>query len=184
VAKVDFYHWALAELRDVWTFTLRLRDDVEAEARSRDDGCDWLRRRVARNLRAGLSRNVHLFGVFEEDDNRRLHLHGEFNVNDNEIERAKKCLREAGGVWTKARQHQAKTHPYRPDEGWASYVGKNLYKATPFLRSYFGRYGSPDLLVSYRGDPLFASREIGRRAKALFNRVRWKLIRARAASTV
>jgi hypothetical protein len=62
-----------------------------------------------------------------------------------------------------------------PDEGWASYCGKNLHMATPFVRQLLCRHGSAKLLVAFGGNPLFVSRELSQRAKESFEASRWRL---------
>ncbi|MGB7013494.1 MAG: hypothetical protein WBD97_24250 [Pseudolabrys sp.] len=167
----------MASFGEVRTFTLRLRADIEAEAKTKPDACDWLRRRIAFYLEKELSQPVHLLGCFEEEIRGVLHVHGEFVVTNNELETARRALRLAGGEWEKARQRQTHNHPYSPDEGWASYCGKNLYLTSPFVRALLSRHGSPKLLTSYTGNPLFVSRELGQRAKVLFDATRCRLLR-------
>jgi hypothetical protein len=171
----------MAQHPDARTFTLRLRKDIEAQALAQPGAADWLRRRIARELKRGLCRNVELFGNLEVDDNDGLHIHGQFIVNDNEIDRAKECLRRAGGIWD--RRYQAHSHPDAPDLGWVSYAGDELWKASGFLRDLVTRHGSPKLLVRYRGDPLFVSRGGSQRGKALFNKLRWQLMKAATRKT-
>jgi hypothetical protein len=95
------------------------------------------------------------------------------------LKTARRALRLAGGEWEKVRQRQVHTHRYSPDEGWASYCGKGLHMASPFVRELLSRHGSPELLISYTGNPLFVSRELGQRARTLFDATRlamlWKL---------
>ena len=115
---------------------------------------------------------------FEEvgEDRRRLHVHGYFIVNDNELEKAEDALRVAAGKWgSKGRQVKSRHEP--PDEGWASYIGKGLWKASPSLRANFA---SPRL-TDYKDRPLLASAEVNKLAKELFNDVRWRLLKHRAA---
>jgi hypothetical protein len=181
IAKATFYHLAKVDNPDAKTFTLRLRKDIEAQALAQPRTADWLRRRIARELKTGLGRNVDLFGNLEVDDNDGLHVHGQFIVSDDEIERARECLRRAGGVWERNRRYQAHSHRDRvPDLGWPSYIGEELWKASGFLRDLGTRHGSPNLLVPYNGDPLFVSRDVSQRAKVLFNRLRWQLMRRQA----
>lgn len=136
------------------------------------DPANWLGRRIARQLEEALGRPVLFFGSLEEDGRRGLHIHGEIAINDNELKAARRALRLAGGEWKKVRQHQVHTHRYSPDEGWASYCGKGLHMASPFVRELLSRHGSPKLLVSYSGNPVFVSRELGQRAKVLFDATR------------
>jgi hypothetical protein len=141
------------------------------------DPANWLGRRIARRLEEALGRPVLFVASLEEDDRRGLHIHGEIAINDNELKAARKALRLAGGEWKKVRQHQAHTHRYAPDEGWASYCGKGLHMVSPFVRELLSRHGSSKLLVSYSGNPLFVSRELSQGAKALFEAARSRLLK-------
>jgi hypothetical protein len=44
---------------------------------------------------------------FEEDHNRRLHVHGELGISPDGAELARRCFRRAGGEWNEARQDRA-----------------------------------------------------------------------------
>jgi hypothetical protein len=176
ILKLEFYHHALPSFGEVRTFTLRLRADIEAKAKKRRDPGAWMNKRIARELEKALGRPCVFIGCFEEDRLRGLHVHGEFVVTDNELVTARRALRLAGGEWERARQKQVKCHPYSPNEGWASYCGKNLHMASPFVRELLSRHGSPKLLVSYSGNPLFVSRELGRRARTLFDATRLAML--------
>jgi hypothetical protein len=178
IAYLSAYHLAMAEHPDARTFTMRLNRAVEAKALARPDTSDWLRRRIALRLKEGLGRNVELFGCLEVDDNEGLHVHGQFIVSDNEIVRAKECLRKAGGKWPTMRHKQAHSHNHAPDIGWPSYFGKDLHKASGFVRDLLARHGSPHLFVPYNGSPVFASQGIRRRARVLFNDLRRQLMKA------
>jgi hypothetical protein len=178
ILKLDWYQRALWSFGDVWTFTLRLRHDIEAEAKGRPDPANWLGRRIAYHLERALGRQIQFVAVLEEDVRYGLHIHGVLCITHNDRQIARKALRLAGGEWEKVRQHQAHIHPYAPDEGWASYCGKSLHMVSPSVREMLARHGSPKLLVSYSGNPLFVSRELGQRARELFDATRLRLLKA------
>ena len=120
-----------------------------------------------------------LVTVFEEsgEEDRRLHVHGEFVVTDNDLPRARWALRQAGGEWKKAPQHQTHTHATPPDEGWASYCGKELWKASPFLRATLG----PTYLTDYADrSPIRVAVEVNKLARDIFTECRQELIKGRA----
>ncbi|MCC6736511.1 MAG: hypothetical protein IT534_10360 [Bauldia sp.] len=137
------YFEALRSKGTVFAFSLRLRHDIEALARSQPVPIHWLQRRVAHHLKVQLGRTVDFFFVLEEadDQSRALHLHGVLGVTDNEIARARKALRTAAGEWAEARQHQCQTTP-NPDAGWITYLSKTHVWHRPFVRRLFEITGS------------------------------------------
>lgn len=178
ILKLDFYHWAMSLRGRVYTFSLNLREDVEADAKSWPEPCNWLYRRICWRLEQTLGRKVTLVAIFEESgEQRRLHVHGEFVVTDNEIKQARRALRLAAGELEKVRQHQVYTHDVPPDEGWASYCGKELWKASPSLRAKL-RLG---YLTDYTDRPIRGSEDVKKLAKELFEECRGELIKGRGS---
>lgn len=175
--RAQYFHWALAKLGEVHSFSLNLRPDVEVQARLQPKPLDWLKRRVDRCLKDELGRPVNALIVIEETDDhtRRLHLHGEFGVALHEVKRARKALRRAGGEWVKTRQHQAHTNP-NPDSGWIGYCIKNFWKTTPFMREFLK--GSRQR-VTFNGGVLAYSKIVNRKARELFADHRAGLLRNR-----
>lgn len=175
--RAQYFHWALAELGEVHSFSLDLRHDIEAHARLQPKPLDWLKRRVDRCLKDELGRPVNALIVIEETDDRtrRLHLHGEFGIALDEVKRARKALRRAGGEWVKTRQHQVHTSP-NPDSGWIAYCGKNFWKTTPFMRDFLN--GSRQR-VTFNGGVLAYSKTVNRKARELFATHRTGLLRNR-----
>jgi hypothetical protein len=164
ILRCHYAHEALRQLGPVYTITLRLRDDMEASARAQPNPLAWLQKRVDRELSKAMNRPVEFFLTIEEDGKRRLHSHGEFQVSAEEVSAARKALRKAGGEWKVAKQHQTKTEP-DPDDGWAGYISKDFWKATPMMRWLLGQssYG-----VTFRGSSLSITADLNARAKALY----------------
>ena len=172
ILRCHFAHETLPQLGPVYTITLRLRDDMEAKARAQPNPLAWLQKRVDRQLSNALDRPVQFFLTIEEDGKRRLHCHGEFQVSADEVSAARAALRKAGGEWKVAKQHQAKTEP-DPDDGWAGYVSKDFWKATPMMRRLLGRssYG-----VTFHGSSLSITADLIGHAKALYEVHRSRLV--------
>jgi hypothetical protein len=177
ILQLEYFHQALTEQGSVYCFSANLSPGIEAEAKSRPSACDWLRRRLAYHLNAGLSRTVEFFLVLEENDDRRLHIHGEFAVSEDEVKLARACLRRACGEWKTTRQHQVKTKP-DPDYGWVSYIGKDLRKLTPFMRNLLK--GSRQA-VQFDGSAISVTRQVTRRAKELYDGDRAAVIAMRSS---
>ena len=106
---------------------------------------------------------------FELSPDRRLHVHGEFQIAEHEAEIARKALRLAGGEWVEVRQHQAKTRS-EPSLPWANYCGK----ASIFIRPLSGRFA--ELPRAINGDWLFASNTVRSTAGELYDQQRKKVI--------
>jgi hypothetical protein len=163
--RCHYAHHALRQLGQVHTINLRLRDDIEALARARPNPLAWLQKRVDRELFNALERPVEFFLTIEEDA-KRWHCHGEFQVNSEDIKLARRALRKAGGKWKVTPQFQAKTQP-DPDDGWSCYVSKDFWKATPSMRGLLGRFETP-YAVTYRGSNLSITTDLNARAKRLY----------------
>lgn len=180
-ALIDLWHDALAQIGDVITITGRLRDDIECQARRQPKPIEWLRRRFARELKKGFGRGVECFLRFEEDDNRRLHVHGELGIGLDDAELARLCFRRAGGEWHDTRQRQAHTHDYAPDLGWASYCSEGVWWCSPFMRALLKLNNSRIFGVTFEGSPVSVTQGLNRRAKALYKERRLKVMKARSS---
>jgi hypothetical protein len=184
----------------VHSFTLNLRHDIEALARRQPDPCTWLRDRIEAELRKGFGCPVQFLVWFEENPwlvekvrrgnkiweiGERLriidgkyrplfHAHGELVTND--IEKARACLRRAGGEYAKGRQYQALTKP-DPDAGWISYMAKTYWRMKPGIGEMFAhsRFFPP---ITFTGDVFSASRPVTQKARELFEADRVSLLRA------
>lgn len=177
--RVLYLHRALATLGTVHAFSLNLRDDIERLARSQDNACGWLHKRIARELNAQLGRDVTFFPVIEEAEG-RLHVHGELLIEKSEAELARKALRRAGGEWVENRQHQTKTR-LAPDEGWVSYIVKDFWKFGPVVRPLIANSRIFGTTIS---GPLFSSTDDLRKlAPALYDADRRKVYRFRYGRT-
>ena len=106
---------------------------------------------------------------FELSPDRRLHVHGEFQIAEHEAEIARKALRLAGGEWVEVRQRQAKTKS-EPTLPWVNYCGK----ASIFVRPLSGRFA--ELPRAINGDWLFASNTVRSTAGELYDQQRKKVI--------
>jgi hypothetical protein len=166
ILRCHYAHEAILRLGRVHTFTLRLSDDMEARARTQSNPIAWLQKRIDRELSNALDRPVQFILTIEEDDKRRLHCHGEFQVDQQEVKAAREALRKAGGVWKKAPQHQTKTEP-DPDDGWTGYISKDFWMTTPMMPRLMAPHKT-SYKVTFPGSPLSITAELNSRAKALY----------------
>jgi hypothetical protein len=203
--KAEYCHLALPAFGSVYSFSLNLRPDSEAEARTKANTCTWLRDRIEDELRSGLGCAVQFMVAFEEDPfevekirrgkktwiireqlrkvdgvfQPRLHAHGEMVVRADQVKAARRCLRRAGGEVpaNKARQFQTHVKP-NPDAGWVSYMFKTHWRMTPHMQERFAssRFFPP---ITFTGDVFSATQPLMQKAKELFERDRARLLRAR-----
>jgi hypothetical protein len=170
ILRCQYAHEAILRLGQVHTFTLRLRDDMEAKARAQSNPIAWLQKRIDRELSNALDRPVQFILTIEEDDKRRLHCHGEFQVDQQEVKAARAALRKAGGVWKNTRQHQAKTEA-DPDYGWTGYISKDFWMTTPMMRRLMAPYKTK-YKVTFPGSPLSITADLNAEAKLLYGKHR------------
>jgi hypothetical protein len=179
--EAEYLLLALRALGPVHTFTLNLRRDVESLACEKPNTADFLRRRIERQLSALLGRQVEFFFTLEEEPPRRVHLHGAIGVSVEEVEAARLALRKAGGEWKRNRQRQTKTE-VDPDSTWNSYITKDCWRTTPFVRALALRSPNPRPMTKFNGPPLFATRIAARKDRELYEdhrRIVLSAIRAR-----
>lgn len=179
--RVLYFHLAMRELGPVHSFSLNLRPDIEARARLQDSPVSWIQKRVVRHLEAALSRPLAVYVVLEED-RQRLHVHGEIQIGADEAAPARKALRKAGGEWKQVRQHQAHTDA-DPDQGWPSYLGKQFYKYQPWARQFYER-ARGGARISIPGNLYASTKDLGRAARALYEKHRRLVIRHRCGLAV
>jgi hypothetical protein len=170
ILRCQYAHEAILRLGRVHTFTLRLRDDMEARARAQSNPIAWLQKRIDRELSNALNRPVQFILTIEEDDKRGLHCHGEFQVDQQEVKAAREALRKAGGAWKTTRQHQAKTEP-DPDDGWTGYISKDFWMTTPMIRQLMAPFKTK-YKVTFRGSPLSITAILNSQAKKLYEQHR------------
>jgi len=170
ILRCHYAHEAILRLGQVHTFTLRLRDDMEAKARAQSNPIAWLQKRIDRELFNALDRPVQFILTIEEDDKRRLHCHGEFQVDLQEVKAAREALRKAGGVWKKAPQHQTKTEP-DPDDGWTGYISKDFWMTTPMIRRLMAPHKTK-YKVTFPGSPLSITADLNAQAQLLYGKHR------------
>jgi hypothetical protein len=169
ILQCHYAHMALLELGPVHTFSVRLRDDIEAMARRQPKSLVWLQQRIKSELCKALDRPVQFFLVIEEEK-RRLHCHGEFQVGADEVTAARAALRKACGPWKKAPQHQAKTDP-NPDDGWTGYISKGFWMTTPGMRRLMAPFKTK-YKVTFPGSPLSITADLNAQAKRLYGKHR------------
>lgn len=166
--KTLYLHMALAHLGPVHSFSCNMNGKIEALCRSKNAPVSWLHDRVRTELQEALGRSVELFFVLEETDdrNRRLHIHGEFQIVPEEARAARRALRRACGEWAKVRQHQAYTEA-NPDECWAPYATKHAWKAIPRARAWLDTMNAP-IRLRFDGGVLAKTHGITRLARELY----------------
>lgn len=122
IARLEWFHHAVAVLGLVRAFTLNLSADVEATAREQRSAVKWLSHRLARRLKEALGRDVPFWFTLEMTDigiPRRLHLHGELQIAPGERKAARLAMRLAAGKWEHARRHQVHTRA-NPTTPWST----------------------------------------------------------------
>lgn len=156
-----YRHLALTELGGCHDFTAHLSPEIEARARACPAGpMEYLTRRINRYLKAALGRSVEWFGVIEQGELRRLHLHGEIALRDGERDRARAAIRRACGEWGVAGRNKQVVIRCNPDAGWSSYCTKEFWRALPVMRG-FG-------VLSFSGRIVSCTRKLNRRAQSLY----------------
>jgi hypothetical protein len=179
--KVLYRHLALRTFGDVHSFTLNLRADIGLQARVQNNPVGWFHDRLVRYLEAELGRSPQFHFIAEEAEHHRLHFHGEIQCSSEEAVAVRGAFRLAGGEWAAVRQHQAHTEA-NPDQGWASYISKDLWKVR-FTRDFLPRYGAPrsSYAVTFSGNAISTTRSLGREASDLYGKHRGLLMNARKA---
>jgi hypothetical protein len=174
---VHYLHLALTTLGPVYAFTSRLSDSVEARARVEPNALSWLTARITQRLRTVLGQSVQFYCVLEQDETKRLHLHGEFTLgSDNDdggnmkvrrrLVLVRKALRLAGGEWKKSRQFQAKVRA-NPDAGWAGYISKDSHLYGSIVRPYLKLVGS-QYAPSFEGNQITRTALLGKAAAKVY----------------
>jgi hypothetical protein len=181
---IHYLHLALETLGPVHGFTLRLDDAVEAQAAAQPDALGWLGRRIARRLQAALGRSVQCYCVLEQDDRRKLHVHGEMGVTDpngiavkRDRAKARKALRLAGGEWPTLRQFQARVPTEAPDSGWSGYLAKDFAFFGPIVRPWLNTVGS-SYAPGFSGDQISRTKILGALAESIYNEHRELVMRS------
>ena len=136
-----------------------------------------------------LGRHVEFVLVPEDDENGRLHLHGEFQISVEEAEAARKAMRVALGEWpaekdrprgcpawvpNMPRQHQVKTEP-EPDHGHSCYITKDFWRSPD--RLHIKLFAA--MRVGFDCKPLSATKRLRARAEELYTHDRAMVIEAR-----
>ncbi|MBS0535373.1 MAG: hypothetical protein JSR72_15050 [Proteobacteria bacterium] len=179
ILKLEFAYWAMTLMGEVHAFTLNLRHDIEAVAKSQRKPCEWIAKRINRRLTEALGRKVPIVMCGEEaqpEGPRRLHFHGYALIGHNDLELVKSALKMAGGVWMVQNQRQIAFNE-APDHGWLSYAVKALDRADPRVRvSLRPAYWPTD----FTDAPVYKSDELGKLSRKLFTACRWALLKRRS----
>lgn len=170
-ARLEWFHHAVRHSGPMRAFTLRLSADVEAQARNKPSTAGWLSKRTARRLEAALGREVDCWFALEVSPRRRLHLHGELQIEFHEAEAARKALRLAAGEWEKVRQHQAHLKE-KPSVVWTNYTAKDWMFIRPLKRGPLAGISRPINREWY-----FATKPIRRLADELYSIRRQEVIK-------
>jgi hypothetical protein len=181
---IHYLHLALEKLGPVHGFSLRLHAPVEAQAAAQPDALGWLSRRIARRLQDALGRPLQCYCVLEQDDRRKLHVHGEFNIAEHnsiavkrDRAKARKALRLAGGEWPTLRQFQAHVPPDAPDSGWSGYLAKDFAFFGPIARPWLTSVGST-YAPGFNGDQISRTKILGALAESIYNEHRALVMRS------
>jgi hypothetical protein len=181
---IHYLHLALETLGPIHGFTLRLDDAVEAQAAAQPDALGWLSRRIARRLQDALGRPVQCYCVLEQDDRRKLHVHGEMGIVDHngiavkrDRAKARKALRLAGGEFLTVRQFQAHVPPDAPDSGWSGYLAKDFTFFGPIVRPWLTSVGSR-YAPGFGGDQISRTKILGALAVSIYNEHRALVMRS------
>lgn len=107
-------------------FSFNLTPETIDRAKSHSAGfLDCLKRDLDRELKRGGLDLLYWFAV-DADNDRRLHLHGEFCATDDDVEVVRTLMKKAWGVWHAPGRHkQVRFEPKPPDDGWATYAMRN-----------------------------------------------------------
>jgi hypothetical protein len=103
-------------------------------------------------------------------DNRRLHIHGELQINANQAEAARKALRLAAGEWDTVRQHQAHTK-IEPSVVWSNYCAKDHWRVRPYTHPRLANIPRP-----IQGDWMFATNPVRKMAGVLYSNRRAEVL--------
>lgn len=144
------------------TFTVWLSKEVAEKACQKSSAATWLLDRIGRCLQEALGRPVEFWFVIEQAAT-GMHLHGEFELERHELEKARAALRKAAGAWDSARQHQTHTAGC-PTLGWVSYSQKDAVWSCSRSPAAADR--------DFSGEFFAATRSLRQKAQALYNQDR------------
>ncbi len=136
---MEYWQRALQKLGPRKAFTLRLG---VATARNAEDAepnfIDYIRRRIARQLKRALGRPVAFWFTAEVDKWSLPHLHGSVGITNAEEEIARAAMKRAGGDWTGPASKQVVFAPIYDGPGWAGYASKRIRRKHE-IKGNFGR---------------------------------------------
>ena len=131
---------AVADLGVPFAFSVNFDPKLIRAGNANERGLlDYLRRRVALELKRATGRAVPMWVVVETDDDGLPHLHGGLALNDNDrpdvIEEA---LAKAGGNWTRQGSAPADVRRQWNADGWSAYPLKRMARTRRHLREASG----------------------------------------------
>lgn len=141
--KADCYQKALAETGNLVPFTFNLSIALLSKARESGNVSNFLRRRIAENLKRILSRKVQFWFVIEVAHHivkGRPHIHGALSITEQEKNTVRhKVFHKLNGVVDVGFKRHALKMSKRPDpkgkksiglrdHGWATYATKDISK--------------------------------------------------------
>jgi hypothetical protein len=107
-----------------YSFTLRIHEPLLDGRQARKNPTTWMQRRIARDLKKLLGRDVPFAGVMEwrTEGRPELHCHGAIPLAAYELQRARDALRAAGGPWRDGRANGVQVD-IRPIDDTKSFKG-------------------------------------------------------------
>jgi hypothetical protein len=186
VTKVTFYSRALDSFGAPFAFTLNLSPDVIEAANDNKRGfLDLVRRRVARELKKELGREVPAWLMIETTEDGRPHLHGGLALSPEltaaEIEAATRAMNRAGGLWRgKGKEYQTDIRETYDPDGWARYSLKRIGRTKRHLREAAGL--APKAKVAILSVTRELRNEAERRHKEIRAAIRAALLRRGTSS--
>lgn len=143
VTKVTFYNRALIIFGKPFAFTLNLHPDLIAAANDNERGfLDYVRRRVARELKKEFGRDMPHWLMIETTDDGRPHIHGGLVLSPElaaaEALAATRALESAGGSYTTQGSYPADVRAEYDPDGWARYSLKRIGRTKRHLRDAAG----------------------------------------------
>lgn len=176
LVRARFCYDALVSMGPVLFVSINLSDDIIAKAYQQPNFLDWVGRRIKRELKKALARDVELYLLLEElciDDLKREtirpHLHGAMQMGANEIKLARKAIRKAVGGWAAgAGQFQVKFQA-KHDFDAGTYAAKQSWRSRPRIREFLERVGAGRRYVpSFKGGVLTTTQAVRERAAEIY----------------
>lgn len=131
---------AVADLGEPFAFSVNFDPKLIRAGNANERGLlDYLRRRVALELKRATGRAVPMWVVVETDDDGRPHVHGGLALNDNDVPaRIEEALVKAGGNWKRQGSAPVDVRRQWNADGWAAYPLKRMARTRRHLREAAG----------------------------------------------